>query len=145
MISIHINNNLAQYQLQVHMRGNSIPSRYLGVSLDRSSTFHQHIETLKNKMTSGVALVKRLAGLNWGACFNVLRISTLLLVIASAEYCSPVWNQSSHTNKLHTPFNEALRTISGCIKPTRVSFLPFLAGIESLENRYHYAGEKFLR
>ena len=96
-------------------------------------------------MTSRVALVKRLAGLNWGACFDVLRVSTLSLVVAPTEYCSPAWNQSSHTNKLNTPFNEALRTISGCIKPTRISFLPFLAGIESLENRRLYACKKLLR
>ena len=129
----HLKNHLAQYQLQVYMSGNSIPfvptPRYLGVTLNRSLTFRQQIEKLKNKMTSRVALVKRLAGLNWGACFNVLRVSTLSLVAAPAEYCSPVWNQSSHTNKLNTPFNEALRTISGCIKPTHISFLPFLAGI----------------
>ena len=30
-------------------------------------------------------------------------------------------------------------------KPTRISFLPFLAGIESLENRRHHACEKLLR
>ena len=131
------------------MSGNSIPfvstPRYLSVTLDRSLTFRQNIEKLKNKMTSRVALVKRLAGLNWGACFDVLRVSTLSLVVAPAEYCSPVWNQSSHTNKLNTPFNEALRTIRGCIKPTRISFLPFLAGNESLENRRLYACEKLLR
>ena len=130
------------------MSGNSIffdpTPRYLCVTLDRSLTFRQHIEKLKNNMTSRVTLVKRLAGLNWGACFDVLRISTLSLVVAHAEYCSPVWNQSTHTNKLNTPFNEALPTISGCIKPTRISFLPFLAGIESFENRCHYACEKLL-
>ena len=95
-------------------------------------------------MTSRAALVKHLAGLKWGACFDVLHISTLSLVVvvAPAEYCSPVWNQSSHTNKLNTPFNKALRTISGCIKPTLISFPPNLAGITSLENHRHYACEK---
>ena len=136
-----LKNQLAECQLQVHMSGNSIlfdsTPRYLGVTLDRSLTFRQHIEKLKNKMTSRVALVKRLAGLNWGPCFDVLCISTLSLIVAPAEYCFSVWNQSSHTNKLNTPFNEALRTISGCIKPKYISFLPFLAGIESLENRCH--------
>ena len=121
------------------MSGNFIPfgptPRYLGVTLDRSLSFRQHIEKLSNKMTSRVALVKRPAGLNWGACFDVLCISTLSLIVAPAEYCSTVWNQSSHTNKLNTPFNEAFRTISGCIKPTRIGFFPFLAGIEYLENR----------
>ena len=49
---------------------------YLGVTLDQSLTFRQHIEKLKNKMTFKVALVKRLVGLNWGACFDALCIST---------------------------------------------------------------------
>ena len=146
----HLKNHLAQYQLQVHLSGNSIPLTLhlvvtLGVTLDRSLTFSQYIEKLKNKMTCRVALVKRLAGLNWGACFDVLRIPTLSLAVAPAESCCPVSNQSSHTNKLNTPFNEALRNISGCIKPTRVSFLLFLAGIEPLESRRLYACEKLLR
>ena len=74
---------------QVHMSGNSIPfaptPRYLSVTLNRSLTFRQRIEKLNKKMTSRDALVKRLAGLNWGACFDVLRVSTLSLVVAPAE------------------------------------------------------------
>ena len=93
-------------------------------------------------MTFTVAFVKRLTGLNGGACFDLFRISTLSLVVAPAEYCYPVWNQLPHANKRNTPFNEALYTISGCIKPTCVSFLPFLADIKSLENRCHSACEK---
>ena len=75
------------------MSGNSIPfdatSRYLGVTLDRSLTFRHHIEKLMSKMTSRVALAKRLGGLDWGACFDMLRISTPSLVVAPAEYCYP--------------------------------------------------------
>ena len=63
-------------------------------------------------MTPRFALVKRLAGLNLGASFGVLCISTLWLVVAPAEYCSPVWNQSSHGNKVNTFSNKAFRTIS---------------------------------
>ena len=61
-----------------------------------------------------------------------------------AEYCSPVWNQSSHANKLNTPFNEAFRTINECIKPTHINFLLFLAGFKSLKNCCHYARKKLL-
>ena len=98
------------------MSGNTIPfdptSRHLGVTLDRSLTFCQHVEKLKTKMTSRVALVKRLAGFNWGACFNAFYIATLSLVLAPAEYCFPDWNQFSHANKLDKPFNETLRIIN---------------------------------
>ena len=43
------------------------------------------------------------------------------------------------------PFNEALRTISSCIKHAHINLLPFLAGIKSLKNRCHYKCDKFLR
>ena len=78
----HLRNCLAQYQLQVHTLDKFIPfdptPRYLGVTLDR----------WKSKMTSRAARVKQLAGLNWGACFDVLCMSTLLLIVTPAEYFS---------------------------------------------------------
>ena len=46
---------------------------YLGMTLDRSLTFKDHILKLKNKVSFLVALIKRLAGLTWGCSFNVLR------------------------------------------------------------------------
>ena len=91
-------------------------------------------------MKSRVPLVKRFAGLNWAACFDVLRISTLPLLVAAAEHrspellrftCSP--EQSLHADELNTYFNEALRTISECIKPTLVNFLPLLAASSLLK------------
>ena len=85
-----LRNHLAQYQLLVHMSGNSIPfdptPRYLGVSLDRSLIFRQHID----KMTFRVAFVKQMAGLNREAYFDVIRKYSLPLVVVPAENFSPV-------------------------------------------------------
>jgi len=145
----HLRNHLARYQLRVFLSGKPIrfdpTPKYLGITLDRSLTFRHHIEKLKNKMTSRLSLVKRLSGLNWGARFDVLRISTLSLLVAPAEYCAPIWTQCAHVRKLNTPFNEALRTISGCLRSTRVKLLPTLAGIESLEERRRHMCEKLIR
>ena len=82
-------------------------------------------------MTSRVALVKQLAGLNWGECFDVFRIISTLSLVKSAEYFSSVWNQCSHAEKLNTllikPFIPSVDALS--LHP--LIFFPFLAGIES--------------
>jgi len=103
--------------------------KYLGINLNRSLTFKHHIEQLKSKVSARVSLVKQLAGTKWGASYRALRISALALLYASAEYCAPVWCRSSHSHKVDVVLNEAMRTITGCLKSTPLSYLPFLAGI----------------
>ena len=97
--------------------------------VDRSLTYRQHLECLKAKTTSRVALIRRLAGTTWGAATKTLRISTQALVYSAAEYCAPVWCRSSHTKQLDTVLNSAMRTVAGCLRPTPVNQLPILAGI----------------
>ncbi|KAJ3583998.1 hypothetical protein NHX12_015495, partial [Muraenolepis orangiensis] len=63
--------------------------KYLGVRLDRTLSFKQHLEEVKAKVTSRVALIRRLAGTTWGASAKMLRISTQALVFSAAEYCAP--------------------------------------------------------
>jgi len=131
---IHIRNHHAGYQLKLESSpGKILPFRndptYLGIILDRSLTFKDHILKLKNKVSSRIALIKRLAGLTWGCSFSVLKTSTSALVYAPAEYCSQAWWQSAYTRELDTQLNEAMRTISGCIRSTPIDFLPFLSGI----------------
>ena len=142
----HLRNRLSGYKLKVTLSGNQLPfdpsPKYLGITLDRSLTYRDHLQKLASKMSSRVALVKRMAGTTWGASFEVLRITTLALVVAPAEYCAPVWTQSTHTQKLNVPFNEALRTISGCIRCTKTNLLPTLSGIKSLKNRRRNICEK---
>ena len=45
------------------------------------------------------------------------------------EYCASVRSRSPHVNKVDTAINSALRIVTGCLKPTPVSYLPVLAGI----------------
>ena len=52
---------------------------YLGVTLDRSLTFNQHLQKVTAKTRSRVNLINKLAGTDWGADFNTLRTSTLAL------------------------------------------------------------------
>jgi len=53
--------------MKVNFNNETLPfcseSKYLGVTLDRSLTYRRHLESLrKKKLTSRVALLRRLAG-----------------------------------------------------------------------------------
>ena len=54
----------------------------------------------------------------WGAGAKTLRISALFLVYSTAEYCAPVWCQSTHTRLIDSILNDALRIVAGCLRPT---------------------------
>ena len=108
---------------------------YLGITLDRTLTYRHHLETLRKKLTFRVALIRRLAGTGWGAHATTLRITTLALFYSTAEYCPPVWGRNAHRHLLDRPVNNALRIITGCLKPTPTEYLPVLSGIPPAELR----------
>jgi len=86
-------------------------------------------------MTSHVVLLRRLAGSGWGAGGIPLRIATLSLVHSTAEYCAPVWCRSAHTRLTDPTINDALRIVTGCLRPTPADNLPILAGTQPAELR----------
>ena len=99
--AFHLNNREAKRELKVYNNGRLLPfcptRTYLGVKLDRSLTFRQHLVALRKKLSSHVTLLWRLVGSGWGAGAKTLRIATLSLVYSTAEYCAPVWCRSAHT------------------------------------------------
>ena len=129
----HLNNREASRELNVMVNNKRLQSHtapsYLGVKLDRTLTFRKHLDALKAKTTSRVALIRRMASTTWGAATKTLRISTQALVYSAAEYCAPVWCRSSHMKGLDTALNSAMRIVSGCLRPTPVNQLPILSGI----------------
>ena len=60
---------------------------------------------------------------------------TLSLVYSAAEYCTPVWCRSDHTRLIDSVFNDALRMVTGCLRPTPTDHLPVLSGIQPAELR----------
>ena len=66
---------------------------------------------------------------------KTLRIATLSLVYSTAEYCAPVWCCSAHTRLINNVLNDALRIVTGCLRPTPTDHLPVLSGIQSAELR----------
>ncbi len=100
----------------------------LGVTLDCSLTFHQHIKAVAAKTQSRVNLLRRLAGTGWGAFFDTLHTSSVALAYSTAEYAAPVWSQSVHSPKIDVVLNDAMSLISGCLRSTPVEYLPILSG-----------------
>ena len=137
--AFYLNNREAKRKLNVYNNGKRLPfcpvPTYLGVKLDRSLTFRHHLEALCKKLTTRVALMRRLAGSGWGAGAKTLRTAALSLVYSTAEYCAPVWCCSAHTRLVDSVLNDALRIVTGCLRPTPTDYLPVLAGIQPVELR----------
>ena len=64
--AFHLNNREAKRDLNVYNNGNLLPPcpvpTYLGVKLDRSLTFRHHLEALRKKLSTRVALLRRPTG-----------------------------------------------------------------------------------
>ncbi|KAJ4942908.1 hypothetical protein JOQ06_005420 [Pogonophryne albipinna] len=99
----HLSTREARRELEVRVDNKCLEVQqapmYLGVRLDRTLSFKKHLEEVKAKVTSRVALIRRLAGTTWGASAKTLRISTQALVFSVAEYCAPLWSRSPHARK----------------------------------------------
>ena len=88
---------------------------------------------MHKKLSSRVTLLRRLVGLGWGADAKTLRIATLSLVHSTTEYCAPVWCRSAHTRLIDSVLNDALRIVTGCLRPTPTDNLPIISGIHPVE------------
>ena len=137
--AFHLNNREAKCELKVYNNSRLLPfcptPTYLGVKLDRSLTFRHHLVALRKKLSSRVTLLRRLVGSGWGAGAKTLRIATLSLVYSTAEYCAPVWCRSAHTRRIDSVLNDALRIVTGCLRPTPTDHLSVLSGIQPAELR----------
>ena len=102
---------------------------YLGVTLDRTLSYKQHIEKVKGKVRTRNNLLHKLANSSWGANTSTLRATALALCYSVAEYACPVWERSSHAKKVDASLNDSCRCITGCLRPTNVDSLYVLVGI----------------
>ena len=137
--AFHLNNREAKRELNVYNNGKHLPfcpvSTYIGVKLDRSLTFRHRLEALRKKLTTCVEVMRRLAGSGWGAGAKTLHTAALSLVYSTAEYCAPVWCHSAHTRLIDSVLNDALRIVTGCLRPNLTDYLPVLADIQPAELR----------
>ena len=103
---------------------------YLGVTLDRTLSYKEHLIKTAGKLKMRNNLLTKLVGTSWGANANTLRTSALALCYSVGEYCAPVWARSAHTNLVDVQLNSTMRLITGTVKPTPLPWLPVLANTE---------------
>ena len=131
--AFHLRNREAKRSLNIAWNGvdleNTAYPKYLGVTLDRTLNYKQHILNTKMKVATRNNLLKKLANSKWGTNARTIRTTALALCYSTAEYAAPVWARSSHANKLNPVLNQSCRSITGCLKPTNVEDLYLIAGI----------------
>ena len=137
--ALHLNNREAKHELKVYNNNILLPfcptSSYLGVKLDRLLSFCHHLVALRKKISSRVTLLRRLVGSGWDAGAKILRTTALSLVYSTDEYCATVWCRSTHTRFIDSVLNDALRVITGCLRPTPTDYLHILSAIQPAELR----------
>ena len=130
--AFHLHNQEAKRELKVKSNDKIVPfcpvPTHLGVKLERALTHCHHLETLRKRLSRHVSLLRRLAGSEWGAGAKTLRIATLSLIYSTAECCAPAWCRSTHTRLIDSVLDDALRIVTGCLRPTPMDSLPVLSG-----------------
>ena len=80
---------------------NTAYPKYLGVTLDRTLNYKQHILNTKMKVATRNNLLKKLANSKWETNARTISTTALALCNSTAEYAAPVWARSSQANKLN--------------------------------------------
>ena len=111
---------------------------YLGVTLDRTLSYKQHIMKVKGKTAARNNILKKLSNTKWGTSPSTIKTTTLALSYSTAEYACPVWERSMHAEKIDPVLNEACRLITGCLKPTKVESLPTRGYCAPLNKKEHH-------
>ncbi|KAJ3589190.1 hypothetical protein NHX12_010037, partial [Muraenolepis orangiensis] len=72
----HLCNREARRELEISVENKPLEfqqaPKYLGVRLDRTLSYKQHLDEVRAKVTARVSLIRRLAGTTWGASAKVL-------------------------------------------------------------------------
>ena len=98
---------------------NTSHPKYLGIMLDRTLSYKQHIHNTMKVVTRN-NLFRKLSSSKWGTNVSTNRTTALTLSYSVAEYAAPVWTRSAHAYKLDSVLNSACPSITGCLKPTNV-------------------------
>ena len=137
--TLHLNNRKAKRELKVYNNDRFLPfcptPTYLGVKLDRSLTFRHHLVAFRKKVYSRGTLLRQFAGSKWVAGAKTLRTAALFLFYSTAEYCAPVWCRSAYSCFIDNVLNNALRIVTGCLRPTPTDHLPIRSDIQPPELR----------
>jgi ribonuclease HI len=124
---------------------------YLGMTMDQKMTSTIHIEKMCENAKRRLTLMKRVAGVNWGACSEVLTTTYKTYIRPVLEYGNALLTTAPKNalNALDRVQNQALRIATGAVKSTPIAAMEALTNTQPLELRRNMAAgslhEKLLR
>ena len=127
--------------LQLTINNKIIPQEdtptYLGIKLDKRLTWSTHIKETESKAIRRLAVMKKLAGTDWGANSKILKQIYTGYVRPVMEYGAATWSTASksNTNRLNTVQNSGMRIITGGLKTTPITSLELTTKLANLEER----------
>ena len=112
----------SRYHPQVMLQGHPIEldkkPRFLGVVFDTHYTFGPQIESLRTKGSKRLAVLKAVAGAEWGQDQDLLANTFKMFVRSSYSYAAGIWGPVVKPGlverRLQPIQNAALRLVSGC-------------------------------
>jgi len=110
---------------------------YLGVTFDKRLTWKAHLAQTEAKARKRLAILRKLAGTNWGAHEKILKTIYLGTIRPILEYGSTTWMTTAKTTqqKLDKVQNQALRIITGGMKSTPIKAMEEVTAIPPLAKR----------
>ena len=100
--------------------------------MDRARTYH-HLEVLRKNYPLAFPCRGDFRVQDWALVPKTLRTAALSLIYSTTEHCAPAWCRSAHTGLIDSVLNDALRIVTGCLRPTPTDNLPVLSGIQPAE------------
>jgi ribonuclease HI len=100
--------------------------RLLGVMLNSSLTFEEHITKLKKNCNWRLSQLACIAGSDWGPQISDMRSLYIAYVRSVLEYASSVWSpllSETRKKELEAVQNKAARIATGCLKTTSIESL----------------------
>ena len=99
--------------------------KYLGVTFDTKLTWKDHIADITARARGRLNILKRLAGTKWGCATSTLNSTYKTYVKPVMKYCcgALITAPQQKIMKLEHLHNQAMRMITGTVKPTPITSL----------------------
>jgi len=105
----------------------------LGVRLDRTLTYRRHLESLRKKLTSRVANLEAAWWLGLRCGSNEVG-NSILSPGPLKQNCAPAWCRSARIGLIDPVINDALWTVTGCLRFTPADIRLILTGTNLLNS-----------